>query len=384
MNGRTRVILLLLIVLALAGFQSFEPTGEPDANINITWPPPIYNLSGEFSVRGTANVPGMVSYFLEYRALNPDFTPQADTAAWTPAILPARGPVIDDVLGVWNTAMAPDGAYELRLTVSTSSGQPAYARVSPLRVLNEIPPFAVTPTPVIVPTLVQNVFPTTDPNQAVPTLVPTPTAFNLTPEAVAVTNGNVRAGDNTGYAIVGSVVVGQRLQLVGRSASGSGWWYVQLPNGTRGWVAPSVVQVSGDLSNLPRVNPPATPTPVATATPTLPDAIITNVRFDRDIQQGQNFQVIVTVRNEAGVPLPRIQVACNFTREGSNSSLAFPATYIDGLNAFSQIDVAMAVRLDEGGGSNITARCGVDINREVAEISDDNNYFNLTAPLRNP
>jgi uncharacterized protein YraI len=379
MNGRTRIALLLLIVLALAGFQSFEPTGTPDPNVNITWPPPIYNLSGEFSVRGTANVPGMVSYFLEYRALNPDFTPQADTVSWTPAILPARGPIIDDVLGVWNTSMAPDGAYELRLTVSTGSGTPIFARVSPLRILNQIPPFAITATPLVVPTLVPNLVPTIDPNQALPTLVPTPTAFSTTPEAVAVTNGNVRAGDNTGYPVVGSVVVNQRVQLVGRSSTGSGWWYIQLPNGTRGFVAPSIVQVSGNLSGLPRINPPATPTPIATATPTLPDAIITNVRFDRDITEGEAFQLIITVRNESGVPLPRTNVACNFTPMNE-----FFSTNVEGLGAFSQVDVAITARLDEGGGDDVTANCAVDVNNEVAEINNNNNFFNRTEHLDNP
>ena len=83
--------------------------------------------------------------------------------------------------------MAPDGAYELRLTVSTGTGTPLFARVSPLRILNQIPPFAITATPLAVPTLVPNVVPTIDPNQSLPTLVPTPTAFSNTPEAVAVT-----------------------------------------------------------------------------------------------------------------------------------------------------------------------------------------------------
>jgi uncharacterized protein YgiM (DUF1202 family) len=380
MDGRKRVVLLLLIVLALAGFQSFEPTGLPDPNANITWPPPIYNLSGEFSVRGTANVPGMASYFLEFRPLNPDFSPLPDTTSWTPAILPARGPVIDDVLGVWNTLMAPDGAYELRLTISTGTGAPVYARVSPLRILNQVPPFAITATPLAVPTLVPNVVPTIDnSNQQLPTLVPTPTAFSTTPEAVAVTNGNVRSGDNTNYPVVGSLIANQRVQLVGRSNSGSGWWYVQLPNGTRGWVAPSVVQVSGDLTSLPRINPPATPTPLATATPTLPDAIITNVRFDREIREGENFQLIVTVRNESGVPLPRTTVACNFTPMNE-----FYSTNVEGLGAFSQVDVAMTVRLDEGGGDDITANCAVDVNNEIAEINNNNNFFNRTERLRNP
>jgi hypothetical protein len=375
---KTRPILLLLVAaLATAAFQPFEPTGDSqDPNAQIAWPPPIYVLRGEVGIRGTANLPDMVSYFLEFRPLNPDFTQAAETIPWVPATLPARGPVIDDVLGVWNTTTAPDGPYELRLVINLSSGQPVRTRLSPLRIENNPPPFAVTPTPVIIPTLIPA---TLLPPQQLPTLVPTPTAFNLTPVAVAVTNANVRAGDNTSYPIVGSLVANQQVAVVGRSNTGSGWWVVELPDGKRGWVAPSVVQVSGDLRGLPLLSPPATPTPIASPTPVLPDITITNVRFDRQIKQGESFQTIVTVRNNSGVFMPRFSVACNFTPMNQ-----FFSTFIDGLGGFSQVDVALTVRLDEGGGKDITANCAVDLNNLVAEIDEGNNFFNLTAKLNEP
>lgn len=379
MDGRLRVLGLLLVLLTAAGFQTIEPLGDVvDPNANITWPPPVYVLRGDFEVRGTVNIDDAVSYFLEFRPLNEDLTPQEDTVPWIPAILPARGPVEDDVLGIWNTAVVPDGPYELRLTINVSSGEPIHARVGPLRVENDPPPFAITPT-VAAPIATNTPLATPVPDQSLPTLVPTPTAFSTNPEAVAVISGNVRAGDNTGYDIIGSLVVNQRVQVVGRSSSGSGWWYIELPNGRRGFVAPSVVQVSGDLSGLPRINPPATPTPVATATPELPDATITNVRFDRDITEGENFQTIVTLRNNSGVFLPRVSVACNFTPMGDLFS-----TFVDGVSGFGQVDVAITVRLDEGGGDNVTANCAVDLNNEVAEVNEQNNFFNLTERLDNP
>ena len=74
--------------------------------------------------------------------------------------------------------------------------------------------------------------------------------------------------------------------------------------------------VSGNFGNVPVITPPqptATPTPVATATPTLPDATITSVHFDRTPKQGEAFNVMVTVVNLNGVPLPGVSVACNFT-----------------------------------------------------------------------
>lgn len=374
MNVRNRILLLLLIVFSVAGFQTVNPTATPqDPNVNITWPPPIYVLTGEFSVRGTANLPDMASYFLEFRPLNEDLTPADDTVEWSPAILPARGPVSDDVLGVWDTSTVPDGAYELRLTINPSSGTPVHAVVSPLRVENDPPPFAITPT--VPPSLPA----ATSAPQEVPTLIPTPTALSTNPEAVAVTNGNVRAGDNTSYGIIGSLTANQTVPVVGRSNSGSGWWLIELPDGQRGWVAPSIVRVTGDLSTLPRVDPPSTPTPVASPTPDLPDAVITNVRFDRDIVEGENFHVIVTVYNASGVPLPRTPVACNFTPMDD-----FYSSFIEGLNGYTQIEVAMVVNLSEGGGGNITANCAVDLNNAVPEVDENNNYFNLTERLANP
>jgi len=380
MFARNRVLGLLLIILAAAGFQNIEPVGTPaDPNANITWPPPVYTLSGEFSVRGTANVQGMINYFLEFRRLNDDLSPADDTIPWNPAILPTPGPVVDNVLGTWSTSVVPDGPYELRLTINVSSGQPVHARVSPLRVQNTAPPFALSPTVPAIPTLVPQFVPTSVPDQALPTLFPTPTAFNTSPEAVAVINGNVRAGDSTGYAVIGALQVNEQVTVVGRSSTGSGWWVIELPNGQRGWVAPSVVRVTGDLRGLPRISPPYTPTPIASPTPPLPDAVISNVHFDREITEGKNFQVIVTVYNASGVFLPGVSVACNFSPQDE-----FFSTFIDGLNGNSQIDVAIVARLDDGGGKNTTANCAVDVNNLVAEVNENNNYFSLTGKLQEP
>src|SRR5688572_8623950 len=53
-----------------------EPIGAP-ANqfVNLTWPPPVYVVRGQVTLRGSANLPQMNNYFIEFRALNPDLTP---------------------------------------------------------------------------------------------------------------------------------------------------------------------------------------------------------------------------------------------------------------------------------------------------------------------
>lgn len=374
--------LLLLIVSGVQAQTTVEPiaTEEVDPNINITWPPPVYLLRGEFDVRGTANIPNMTSYFIEFRLLNPDLSPADQSVPWIPAILPSPGPVVDNVLGTWNTTVVPDGLYELRLTVNLNNGAPETARVSPVRVENNPPPFAITPTPALQPTNV----PVPTQSQTIPTLIPTPTALDTTPQAEAVTNANVRAGDDTSYRVVDSLFAGQVVPVVGRSSSGSGWWYVEMPDGDRGFVAPSVVRVTGNTSGLPRINPPATPTPVATATPELPDLTITGVRFDRDITEDENFQTIITIRNLTTIAVGRFSVACNFTFEDDDIDSQFFSGFVDGLGGNSQVDMNLVVNLSEGGGDDVTANCAVDVNNLISEVREDNNFFNLTQELDEP
>jgi hypothetical protein len=373
---------IFLLVFALQARAQIEPTEEVDPNANISWPPPVYVLRGEFTLRGSANLANMVSYFIEYRQLNDDLSPQADNVPWIPATLPSSAPVLNDVLGVWNTATEEDGVYEVRLNINIQGDEPVFARVSPVRLENSPPPFAITPTAtpgLVLPTIAPQ--PTT--NQAVPTLLPTPTAFDPTPRVTPnrAIDVNIRSGDNTNYPIVGSLNEGESATILGISNTGSGWYRVQLANGTIGWVAGGVVTVTGDISGVPRVSPPATPTPIATPTPVLPDVTITGLRYDRgQIRQGEAFQIIVTVRNTSGVFMPDTQLLCTIKPMNVETS-----ANTGSLNAFEQRDVVMPARtLTTGGGGNVTVDCAVDVNRLVAEIDDNNNYFSITTPLLAP
>ena len=258
------------------------------------------------------------------------------------------------LLGTWNTTLTRDGLYELRLTVFLSGGQVTYARVAPLRVINNPPPFVATPPPNAPVVIIVTATPS-----GVETH-PQPTAVSQNPQVTAVLDANVRAGDNTIYAPVGALLQGQSAPILGVSSTRSGWWLVQLSNGRQGWIAPSTVMVTGNLANIPIMTPPqptATPTPVATATPNLPDGTITTVRFDRTPKQGEAFNVIVTVVNLSGVPLPGVSVACNFTPMN-----IFVNQFITPMSAFEQRDVSIPVPLNTGGGGNVTANCAVDVN----------------------
>ncbi|MDZ4770977.1 MAG: hypothetical protein SGJ24_17770 [Chloroflexota bacterium] len=117
-------MLIVLVLLFVAVLPTFAQTGAPLApvnpNANISWPPPVYVVRGAFQVRGTANLPGMSNYFLEFRALGADMQPVTGADAWFPALLPSTAPVVEGILGTWDTRAVAEGVYELRLTVNVA------------------------------------------------------------------------------------------------------------------------------------------------------------------------------------------------------------------------------------------------------------------------
>ena len=258
----TLAVVSLLAALLFALPTLAQQTLPVNPNANISWPPPAYVVRGEFTIRGSANLPNMSSYFIEYSPLA-GFGTSAEVAVpqvFFPATLPSASVVQDGVLGVWDTTLAEDGVYALRLTVRVRGGDPVIAEVLPIRVLNNPPPFALEDFGPIV-------------NPAQPTIAfatPIPT-FDASPRAIVTRSSiNVRQGDSVNYPVITALLQDTVLPIIGISNTGTGWYYVQLPDGRRGWVSPSVVEAEGDFSNVPRLAPPplpVTPTPVATLTP---------------------------------------------------------------------------------------------------------------------
>lgn len=299
------ILLCLLWVISGVSLSIAQTTTTTNPDATITFPPPVYVVRGEFEVRGSADVANMSNYFLEFRLLNDDLTPQGDDIAWIPATLPNSAPVTDGVLGIWNTETAEDGLYELRLTVNVSRSAPIYFVVSPLRIENELPPFVTleataTPNQIVRATA-------TRPALNRPTLAATPTAFDGSPRVTAITDANVRAGDSVAYERIGVLLTGESAPILGRSSGGSGWFYIQLNTGRRGFIAPSTVSVTGNIENLQLINPPPTPTPTFTPTPPSNGNLIIN--------GGQT----VPTRPDCGTAF---SVQLNVTNIGTRSTLA--------------------------------------------------------------
>ncbi|MEP6987844.1 MAG: SH3 domain-containing protein [Chloroflexota bacterium] len=295
-KSRLFALLLLAAILSITASVSAQatptvtPTPAPNPDANISWPPPVYVVKGLFTVYGSANLAGMSGWFLEERLV--DATVPEDQG-WNPVTLSLRTPTQNSILGVWDTSVTDDGVYSLRLNVSLSNGSRVYALVTPLRIENNPPPFAglSTPQPGAIPT-----------QSGLPTLIPTPTAFSNTPQATARLNANVRRGDGTIYETVGNLPAGTTVQIIGVSSLGTNWYLIVLPNGIQGWIAPSVVDVTGNFSGVPRVNPPPPPVPTpipVTATPTSTINLVAgNFHFDPGSPNcGQTFKIYMDVAN---------------------------------------------------------------------------------------
>ncbi|GAB4516928.1 MAG: hypothetical protein OHK0046_23010 [Anaerolineae bacterium] len=305
MNRKVLIPILILVFAFGVLVRAQDITPRPDAELNesanISWPPPVYVLRGEVDLRGTADLPNMTNYFIEFRPLEfPEEGEEPDNnRPWFPVTLPDDAPVIEGVLGTWNTETAPDGLYELRLTVN-ASGQPAtFFIVSPIRIENDIPEFLVDSDLVATPQPAQPAATATPGRFVRPTLAPSPTALDTTPRVTAVTDANVRAGDNVSYERIGSLNTGDTVRVLGISSGGSGWYFIELEDGTRGWIAPSVVNPAGDLRSVPRISPPATPTPTFTPTPVTTGNLTGNPPSLSPAQPvcGQEFRVLVNVFN---------------------------------------------------------------------------------------
>jgi uncharacterized protein YraI len=275
------VIALCLLSLPLLAQEVAEPTAE------INWPPPVYVLRGEASLRGTVNLADMTGYFIEYRALDEDLS-APEARPWLPITLPSSIPVVDDVLGTWDTRRVTDGLYELRLNVIVSGAEMLHRTLGPLRVENAMaaaPEMEAEEVAAVTETMVDETTPVPD----------------ETPRVTARVNANVRAGDSTSFRAIDALLTGESAPILGVSSRGTAWYQIALPNGRRGWISEIVVIVSGNTDNLPRIVPPRVPirpTAIPVHPPaTQPDLVVEEIHFDDDPECDDSFEVRARVAN---------------------------------------------------------------------------------------
>ena len=381
------VLTLLMLVPLTSGQDSADPIEPKDPDMmnpeaHISFPPPVYVVRDSVDIRGTVTLATMRNFFIEFRPLALDMMmdDEEEEHQWFPATLPRIEAVVDDVLGTWNTVTLRDDLYELRLIINTGGDMPEYYRVSPIRVENNPPPFAAE----------QQMMVEVEPEPE-PTPEPAPTATpDTTPRVVATVASNVRAGDSTLYAVIGHLLEGDSAKIKGISSYGTGWYYIELANGRSGFIYPGIVNTAGDLSNLPRINPPPlppTPIPVPTAVPQPPqpqtgaNLIFANVQINpHPATCNKAYRIDVTVRNNGtgastsgGMILVR-DSGNDGTGQVQSTEIAFgPLAPGHSQNVFGHLTASLWYKTKHH------INLHLDGHNQVPETNDNDNYH-ATAP----
>lgn len=279
---------IILVLVPAAAAQDRD-------GVEIAWPPPVTEIWGSSDIMGTAAVPGMAYYYLEYLPLNPDLS-QPDSAPWIPLTIAIEKTVTGGVLAAFDTTQVPDGLYALRLVVNTLDGDRLTDVVTPIRVNNAR--YQQVREAIMAEALAE---PTAQPTVEI-TAAPEAGKIMIYP-AAPITAVNVRRCDlvdNFRCAYVASLTT-EGAEVLAVSSNGSGWYQARVPSGVVGWVSPTVTAVTGDTSSLPRVQPPA---PLAPQPPTAaPLSVIPNgiaIEGGR-ATCGQNFNVQINVNNTGNV-----------------------------------------------------------------------------------
>jgi uncharacterized protein YgiM (DUF1202 family) len=121
------------------------------------------------------------------------------------------------------------------------------------------------------------------PNTETPTQMPS--ATNAVPMAMVSENTNCRTGPGVIYDWVSILMVGQKAEVVARSADGS-YWVIQNPEGAGTcWLWGYYATVEGSTANLPVWDAP--PTPTSPPLPTIPP-LTRNLRLTSPYMSGDD------------------------------------------------------------------------------------------------
>jgi hypothetical protein len=197
-----RLWAIVVVGLALLSGPVAAPAAAQDQGLAvITSPLEGAVLSGAVPILGSASHGQFQRYELSF-AYSPN-----PTDTWFPLPAPGDSPVVNDVLGQWDTSQVSDGLYILRLRVIAADGSLLEAFVQNVRLQN------ATPTPASQPTEA----PTPNPGE-VPTLTPAPSptpAIVLPPTATSRPTSAVDTGATGGPGPSGGSPARINAQLVG-------------------------------------------------------------------------------------------------------------------------------------------------------------------------
>jgi hypothetical protein len=125
---------------------------------------------------------------------------------------------------------------------------------------------------------------------------------------------NCRKGPGTVYDKTGSFAPGTYVTIVGHNADNS-WWLV-LNGSSNCWISGSTGHTAGNLSGIPLVEAPPTPTPAPSAGPTLsdPQALVAEVSYPNNCTSN-TLKVAIKV-TDAGKGIKSVWLAYRYIGDG--------------------------------------------------------------------
>lgn len=293
------IVLLALVIVPVAA-QDEAPVGNAEGKtLEIIWPPPVTEVWGVGDVLGTANVPNMMYYYLEYKHLSDDLT-EPENAPWLPATVALNSNVVDGTLATLDTTTAPDGLYSLRLTVNTEDGQSFHYIVTPIRINNAR--FQAVEERIRRDTLGAEGDAADEPEEEV--APPQDNVPRVTPSGIAVNVRRCDIADNDRCPAVEHLATDTFAVVTGHNRENT-WYQIRLETGVSGWAARSVILESGDFGGVPLVTPP-TPLPPPVVVPPQQPPTNTAIPTGMAIEGGtavcnQQFNVQINIGNVGSV-----------------------------------------------------------------------------------
>lgn len=280
------ILLVVLISMSVAQAQDGDQgivLAQETEHVVIEWPVPVTEVWGVGDVIGTADIPDMAYYYLEYIELTEELT-IPETAPWIPVTPAVQQPVTGSSLATLDTTEVPDGVYALRLTVNTNDGQQYHDVVSPVRVDNERFERLFGET-------------TNEEEESEEIEAPDDNTPRVTPAGVAVNVRRCDIAQNDRCPAIDSLERDTFAVVIGHNSANT-WYQVRTPHGATGWVSRSVIVESGDFSGVGFVQPPQA-LPPQPQQPTLTNTAIPNgMSIEGGTATcGEPFNVLVNIGN---------------------------------------------------------------------------------------
>lgn len=187
-----------LILLSICSLSFSRVQQEQEDLVEITFPGSGNAVQGLIQITGTANIADFQTYRLEFSTQN------SASPSWF-LIHQQSSPIVNGILGEWDTSVLTDGEYMLRLSVYTQTNELTTFLAENIRIRNYTAIETDTPTPTS-----ENTEPVATPTiSASPTPPPLATPTRLPPNPISINLSTLQNAAVVGTIIgaIGAVVI---------------------------------------------------------------------------------------------------------------------------------------------------------------------------------